>query len=147
MSKTIVVGYDDGEPAKRALERAIEEAKAAHGNLLIVAVDAMPLDPYQPPTFGTLDDSPPTVAPFVEPPDLKQLTDEAIGRAEAEGVPADFLWAVGDPARTIVDAARDKGASKIVVGTSHHNLLERLFGEDVAAAVKKEADCDVILVE
>lgn len=142
-----MVGYDAGEPASRALERALDEAKAAHAHLLIVAVEAMPLDPYAPPTFGTLDDSPPTIAPLVEPPELRRLTAEAMSRAEAEGVPADFLWAVGDPARTIVDAARDSKASKIVVGSHHHSFLERLFGEDVAAAVEHEAHCDVIVVE
>lgn len=57
VTETIVVGYDGEEPAQRTLERALEEAKAAHARLLIVAVEAMPLDPYAPRTFGTLDDS------------------------------------------------------------------------------------------
>jgi nucleotide-binding universal stress UspA family protein len=147
VTETIVVGYDAGEPAKRALDRAIADAKASHGRLVIVSVEAMPLDPYSPPTFGTLDDSPANVLPVVEPDDLRLLTDEAVARADAEGVPAEFVWAVGDPGRTIVDAARDKHATKIIVGTHHHNLLQRLFGEDVAAAVQREATCDVIVVE
>ena len=147
MTETIVVGYDADEPAKRALERAIEEAKAAEARLVIVAVEAMPLDPYAPATFGTFDDSPPTLAPLDVPPALQPVIDEALSRAEAEGVPAEYVWAVGDPARTIVDAARDKGASKIIVGSHHHSLLQRLLGEDVAAAVKHEANCEVIVVE
>lgn len=147
MTETIVVGYDADEPAKRALERAIVEAKAAHARLLIVSVEAMPLDPYAPATFGTLDDSSPVVAPLVEPPELQRVTNDAVSRAEAEGVPADYLWGAGDPARVIVDAARDRGASKIIVGSHHHGLLARLLGEDVAGAVKREADCDVIVVE
>jgi nucleotide-binding universal stress UspA family protein len=36
MAKTILVGYDDKEPAKRALERAIAEAKAANADLVVV---------------------------------------------------------------------------------------------------------------
>jgi len=147
VTETIVVGYDADEPAKRALERAIVEAKAAHARLLIVSVEAMPLDPYAPATFGTLDDSSPVVAPLVEPPELQRVTNDAVSRAEAEGVPADYLWGAGDPARVIVDAARDRGASKIIVGSHHHGLLARLLGEDVAGAVKREADCDVIVVE
>lgn len=147
MSTTIVVGYDAREPAKRALERAIEEAKARHGRLLIVAVLSMPLDPYAPPSFGTLDDSPPPQEPAAEPLELKPITDEAIRRAEAAGVPADYVWAEGDPARTIVDAARDNDASALVVGSHHHGFLARLFGQDVAAAVKREATCEVIVVE
>jgi nucleotide-binding universal stress UspA family protein len=147
VSETIVVGYDGGEPAKRALERAIQEAKTADGHLVIVAVEAMPLDPYDPPTFGTLDDGPPKLPPFVVPPTLQPVIDEATSRADAAGVPSEVVWAVGDPARTIVDAARDKGASKIVVGSHHHSLLQRLLGQDVTAAVQHEAKCDVIVVE
>lgn len=147
MTETIVVGYDAGEPAKRALERAIEEAKAAHARLLIVTVEAMPLDPSIPANFGTLDDSPPVLAPLVEPPILRPVTAEAMSRTEAEGVQAECIWAVGDPARTIVNAARDNGASRIIIGSHHHSLLKRLLAEDVTTAVEHEANCDVIVVE
>jgi hypothetical protein len=58
MSKTIVVGYDDKEPAKRALERAIAEAKESGGTLVVVTVVEFPLDPEGPQSFGALDDSP-----------------------------------------------------------------------------------------
>ena len=147
MSTTIVVGYDAREPAKRALERAIEEARASNGRLLIVAVLPIPLDPYAPRSFGTLDDSPPPREPRIEPPELRPITDEAMRRARAAGVAADYVWAEGDPARTIVDAARDSGASTIVVGSHQHGFLARLLGQDVAAAVKREARSDVIVVE
>jgi nucleotide-binding universal stress UspA family protein len=146
-TETIVVGYDGKDPAQRALERAIAEAKTTHARLLIVTVEAMPLDPYAPRTFGTLDDGPPPVAPVAEPPELRLLTVEAMKRAESEGVPADYLWAAGDPARTIVDAARDNRASKIIIGSHHHSLVQRLLGQDVAAAVKHEARCKVLVVE
>jgi len=150
VTDTIVVGYDGHEHSQRALARAIDEAKTAHGRLLIVAVEAMPLDPYAPPSVNFVPPAvaaPPAPDPLVEPTPLKSLTDEAMARAEAAGVPADFVWAVGDPARTIVDTARDNDARSIVVGLHHHNLLERLLGEDVDAAVKEQAKCDVITVE
>jgi nucleotide-binding universal stress UspA family protein len=40
---TIVVGYDGAEPASHALDRAIEEARSARAQLLVVAVAEMPL--------------------------------------------------------------------------------------------------------
>jgi nucleotide-binding universal stress UspA family protein len=145
MSTTIVVGYDAEEPAQRALERAIEEAKATGSRLLIVVVDEALVEPFDAPTFGSGPITPPSLEPFVEPPELKPLTDEAMRRAEAAGVVAEYVWAGGDPAQAIIDAARDNSASAIVVGSHHHTLLGRALGLDVAAAVKREADCEVIV--
>jgi nucleotide-binding universal stress UspA family protein len=147
VAKTIVVGYDDREPAQHALERAIADAKATHAHLLIVAVDAVPLDPNIPPNFGTLDDLPPPQAAPTEPPEIRALIAKAKKQAKTAGVHADSVWAIGDPARTIVDVARDNHASTIVLGSHHHSLLGRLFGQDVAAAVKHEAGCEVLVVE
>jgi nucleotide-binding universal stress UspA family protein len=148
MSGAIIVGFDGHEAAARALERGISEAKAAGGRLVIVVVEETPFDPYAPPTFSM---GPPQVVPplsdRVEPAGLKQLADKAVSRAGAEGVSADLVWEVGDPMRTIVDAARDHNASSIILGAHHYNLLQRLLGEDVAAAVKRRADCEVITVE
>jgi nucleotide-binding universal stress UspA family protein len=42
---TIVVGYDDEDAAKRALERALDEAKASGAELVVVSVVEFPLDP------------------------------------------------------------------------------------------------------
>jgi nucleotide-binding universal stress UspA family protein len=146
VGKTIVVGYEDNEPAKRALERAIEEAKTSGGELVIVAVVEMPLNPEGPQNFGTLDDSPARMIPLVLPPELEPVIAHARERAAAEGVAADYLWAVGDPAKVIVDAARDRKASLVVLGSHHHGFLSKLFGADVAAEVKRELGADVVVV-
>jgi nucleotide-binding universal stress UspA family protein len=47
----------------------------------------------------------------------------------------------------IVDAAREHGASKILIGKHHHGFFGRLFGEDVDAEVERIAQCEVVLVE
>src|SRR2546426_11667161 len=128
MGKTIVVGYDDKEPAKRALERAIREAKAANAELVVVSVLAMPLDPEGPQNFGTLDDSPARMIPLVEPPELEPALSHARQRVEAAGVKADFVWAVGEPADAIVTTAQDHRAQLIVLGAHHHGFFGRMFG-------------------
>jgi nucleotide-binding universal stress UspA family protein len=147
MAGTIVVGYDDKEPAARALDRAIEEARTSNGRLVVVAVLEMPLDPTVPPNFGTPGDRPPLSADRGLPAELEPALASARERLEATQVPAKLVWAVGDPARVIVDAAKDHGADLIVLGSHHHSFLGRMFGEDIAAAVKHDAGCDVLVVE
>ena len=58
MSSTIVVGYDGEDAATRALDRAIEEARAGGDELVVVSVAEMPFNPEGPQNFGTLDDTP-----------------------------------------------------------------------------------------
>jgi nucleotide-binding universal stress UspA family protein len=144
---TIVVGYDDEEAAKRALDRALEEAKAAGAQVVVVTVLELPLDPTGPRNFGTLDDGPPGSIPHAVPDELEPVLRHARDRVEAEGVRARFLWAAGDPASVLVDVARDGRASLVVVGAHHHGFLARLVGSDVAAEVKRRAGADVLVVE
>jgi nucleotide-binding universal stress UspA family protein len=143
---TIVVGYDGSEPASRALDRAIAEARSSGADLVVVAVAEMLLNPEGPQSFGTLDDTPARMV-LVEPADVEGVLAEARKRIEPEGLPADYVWAVGDPAGAIVGTARDRGASLIVVGAHHHGLFGRLLGADVGAEVRREAGCDVLSVE
>jgi nucleotide-binding universal stress UspA family protein len=131
--RTIVVGYDGEEAAARALERAIEEAQASKGRLVVVSVAEMPLDPEGPQNFGSLDDSPARMIPLVEPPELQPVLAAARERI--------------DPANAIIAAARDRKAQLVVLGSHHHGLFSRLLGTDVASEVKRSAGCDVVVVE
>jgi nucleotide-binding universal stress UspA family protein len=142
---TIVVGYDSGAPASRALDRAIEEARKSRAQLLVVAVAEMPLNPEGPQNFGTLDDTPARMTPLVEPAELEPVLATARERIESAGLTAEYMWAAGEPASAIVDAARDRGAELIVVGSHHHGLFARVLGPDVATQVKRDAGCDVVV--
>ena len=142
-----MVGYDDGEVANRALDRAIEEAREPQARLVVVAVLEMPLNPEGPQNFGTLDDSPARMIPLVEPPELEPVLGHAKARVEAAGLSADYVWTVGEPADAIIGAANDHHARLIVVGSHHHGFMARLLGSDVAEGVKREAGCDVLVVD
>ena len=147
MSPAIVVGYDGEDPADRALERAIEEARSAHAKLVVVAVSEMPLNPEGPQNFGTLDDSPARMIPLVQPEELGPVFEEAQDRIAAVGLKADYVWAAGEPSNAIVAAARDHDARLVVLGSHHHSWLSRMVGGDVAAQVKRDAGCDVLVVD
>jgi nucleotide-binding universal stress UspA family protein len=150
VSETIVVGFDGGEVSGRALGQAIESVKSAGGKVVVVVVEAMPFDPGAPSMYGvdlTAVREPTPLMPNEPSPEIEAVIEEAEKRVDEAGVEAKFVWAFGDPARLIVDAARDHGATKIVVGADHHGFLGRLLGADVEAEVRRETNCEVVVVE
>ena len=143
---TVVVGYDGSDGSERALARAVEEARGHHEHLIVLAVYELPLDPRDPRNFGTPADEP-RDGPLHAPPEVVETLDKAQKRLEGEGVAADYIWAPGEPANLIVGTARERKARLIVVGAHHHGFLSRVFGADVAGDVRREADCEVLVVE
>jgi nucleotide-binding universal stress UspA family protein len=135
--KTIVVGYDETEPAKRALERAADLAEAFGSRLIVTSVSPL----LMPATRGMGGVDP------TDPPD-KHRAELAHAREYLGGrkVEAEFQPAVGDPADTIVTVADETKADLIVVGTREPNVLERLLGQSVSQSVSHHAHCDVLIV-
>jgi nucleotide-binding universal stress UspA family protein len=147
MAETIVTGFDGKSRSEQVLARAIE--LAAGGELVVVVGEYGPVDPGMPsmvyePTFETIPVPDPDAPP---PPTLAPIIDRAKSQADAAGVSPRFVWGAGDPARLIVDTARDVKATKIVIGADHHSFFGKLLGEDVEAEVKREAACEVVVVE
>jgi universal stress protein A len=83
--------------------------------------------------------------PLVEPAELEPILREAREHVESAGVTCEYTWAAGEPASAIVGAARERGASLIVIGSHHHSHLARLLGPDVATQVKRDAGCEVLV--
>ncbi len=142
----ILVGYDGSDGARRALDRAVAEARDTHGRITVVSVANMPLDLDAPRNFGTLDDlSPDEGRAFSAPPEVVSHLEEARELLGAAGVDPELTWAAGDPGHEIVETAKRIGAKTIVLGEHHHGFLAKVFGGDVGAGVQREAGCTVIL--
>jgi hypothetical protein len=77
----------------------VDEARAGGAKLVVLAVSEMPLNPEGPQNFGTLDDSPATMIPLSEPPELASVLGRAQERLEAAGLQADYVWAAASPRR------------------------------------------------
>jgi nucleotide-binding universal stress UspA family protein len=136
MMKKIILGYDDSDAAKRALERAAELTKALGAELIVTSIapimanigrSAGPGDPADPPSEH-----------------IEELK-HAQSYLEGQGVTADYLAGLGHPAETIADLARERGADLIVVG-HHHSAISRLLGQSVSESVAHKVSCDVLLV-
>jgi len=100
--RTILVGYDETEPSKRALERAVSLAKAFDASLVVTSV------------APTLQSAGGRGAGPIDPVDSPERHVEELERARAyvadQGVEADYVPAVGDPANTIMRVA--EGATR-----------------------------------
>jgi nucleotide-binding universal stress UspA family protein len=136
--KTIVVGYDETEPAKRALERAAELVQAFRSTLIVTSVSPV-MTPMGRAGTGAID---PTSPPEEHVEELQHARNFLEGR----GIQAEFEQAVGEPAETIVELAEQRKADLIVVGTREPGVLERLLGQSVSAGVARRAHCDVLIV-
>ena len=142
----VLVGYDDSEAAGHALERAIVEARDGGAKLVVVAVEELPLDPTGMQNFGSLDYSPPDATALGPPAEIQEVLSRARTVIEAAGLDAEYVWAAGSAATTIVDATRDSGADLVVLGEHHHSFLGRVFGSDVAAEVERRVGARVVVV-
>jgi len=135
--KKIVVGYDDTGPSQRALERAVALTQAFASELIVTSV--APILTGIGRTAGPVDP--------VDPPE-KHAVELAAARTylEGQGLSAEYVPAVGDPADTIVELANERTADLIVVGTREPGVLLRLLGQSVSDSVAHHAHCDVLIV-
>jgi nucleotide-binding universal stress UspA family protein len=144
--RRILVGYDGSSGGRRALDRAIADARKSHGHVTVLSVADVPLDLSVPRNFGTFGDiSAREGSPLSPPPDVVAHLTDARDRLAAAGLDADLAWAAGEPGREILETARRIRAHVIVLGEHHHGFLGNLFGADIDAAVQREAGCQVIL--
>ena len=130
--KRILVAYDGGEPAQRALRTAIDLAKKFGGLIGVVSVipfhpGRSPIDPWDDQTVHT-----------------KELADARAILLE-EGIEADFIEPYGDPAQTIERIADEGGYDTVVIGSRGLGAVSRLFRGSVSEHVATHAATTVVV--
>ena len=130
--KRILLAYDGGEPARRALETAIDLAKKFDGLVDVVSVvpfhtGRAPIDPW--------DDH---VVHADELRDAKALLEE-------HGLHPALLEPVGDPAHTIERIALDGGYDTVVIGSRSLGPLSRFLQGSVSEHVASHAQTTVVV--
>jgi nucleotide-binding universal stress UspA family protein len=144
--KTIVVSFDESEPAERALARAADLAEAFEATLVVLAVAV-------PPVPGSSVDA---VLPGASARLAREATEEfnladqhleeARRLLEGRTVHAEFVSDAGAPAERILELAEERQADLIVVGVEETGFLEHLLEGSVTEDVAERTRRDVLLV-
>jgi nucleotide-binding universal stress UspA family protein len=128
----ILLAYDGGEPARRALETAIDLAKQFDGRVDVVSV--VPMHPGRVPV-DSWDDN---VVHADELRDAKAILEE-------HGLQPELIEPVGDPATTIERIALEGGYDTIVIGSRGLGVLSRFFQGSVSSHVASNARTTVVI--
>jgi nucleotide-binding universal stress UspA family protein len=134
----ILVAIDGRPGGQRALEKAIELAKATGASLAAIAVEG-PLPAYAA-TVGEVDEVKREKDAFFET--VARLARE---QAREEGIEMILELRPGHPAEVIVRHASEGGFDLVVVGYRGHVLGDYLLGS-VADRVAHHAPCPVMIV-
>jgi nucleotide-binding universal stress UspA family protein len=135
--KTIVVGFDDTDPARRALERAADLAEAFSAKLVVTSVAPILIGAGR--SAGPID-------PVDSPDEHRKELQDAGKLLEGRTIEVEYVPALGEPADTIAELANDRDAELIVVGTRDRGILDRLLGQSVSERVAHHAHRDILIV-
>lgn len=130
--KRILVAYDGGEPARRALDTAIDLAKKYEARVDVVSV--VPLHPGRVPV-DPWDDH---VVHADELLDAKAILEE-------HGLHPELLEPVGEPASTIERIANDGAYDTVIIGSRGLGALSRLLQGSVSGHVATHTHATVIV--
>lgn len=130
--KKILLAYDGGEPARRALETAGELARAFHAPVSVVSV--VPESACLPEVDASIDAS-------VRANGLQEAKRLLAGM----GVDVELLEPSGDPARRIEQIAEEGGFDTIVIGSGDGVPIDRTFHGSVSRHVVAHAAATVVV--
>ncbi len=130
--KKILLAYDGGEPARRALDKTIELAKYSQAEVGVISV--VPVHPGRVP---------------VDPWDDRTVHAEELLEARKvlreAGIEATMIEPGGDPARTIERVADERGYDTIVIGSRGLGAVARTLQGSVSEHVATHAHATVVV--
>jgi nucleotide-binding universal stress UspA family protein len=133
----VVVGIDGSEHARRALRRALAEAKLRGADLVVMHVVPSP-NPLADPVLA------PTPPREERLSAGRALVDAALAEIDKDGVRIERYAAIGNVARVLCEAA--DGADLLVVGARGLGGFRGLLVGSVTQQVITHAPCSILVV-
>jgi nucleotide-binding universal stress UspA family protein len=138
MFKSIVVGTDGSDTAKKAVSQAIDLAKTFGATLHIVAA-SQPVATER----GIDSEAQPTAS-------SQDALDAVLGRAREQAAEAGLEYEtyprIGNPADALLDVAEERDADLIVVGNKGMTGAKRFLLGSVPNKVSHHAPCSVLII-
>jgi nucleotide-binding universal stress UspA family protein len=131
----ILFAYDGSPYAKRALRYATRFGAGAELTVITVAqvlIEAPHTEEYEDPARDTQE--------------AKRQLEEAKAILAEEGVEAELVTAVGNPAAEIIAVAEQRGVDLLVLGHRGRSAISRFIEGSVSDRVVRHATCDVLVV-
>jgi nucleotide-binding universal stress UspA family protein len=131
----VLFAYDGSPFSKRALRYAKRFGPDLRVAVIAVAqvlIEAPRTEQSTAPEHGTRE--------------VARQLDEARTILTEDGVEAEFISAVGNPAAEIIGAAEERDADLIIVGHRGRSSISRFIEGSVSDRVVRHATCDVLVV-
>jgi nucleotide-binding universal stress UspA family protein len=149
MPTTLVLGYDGSECSQTALARTIDLAGAMPGAAVVVvyayefSIGYVPMGMTDSPLMmsAEFDDHAQLVRGYGE-----GQVDEAIGKLAAAGVKTEKVVAEGRPVEVLLETAKERDASLIVVGSHGEGAVSAAFLGSTALKLLHHSKLPVLVV-
>ena len=144
MFRSIVVGTDGSDTAQKAVDEAVDLAKALGAKLWLVSA-------YEPVPKARLREearqAPADLQWMVNPrEEVDSTLSDAADVVRGAGIEVETFAREGDPADAILDVAEERDADLIVVGNKGMTGARRFLLGSVPNKVSHHAPCSVLIV-
>ena len=150
MIKKILVAYDDGSQAQKALEAAIDIARNTGAEIYIASAYTIPIV-YQGTiaSDGIYPDNTAITNYLYESArtHLEKILAEAAERVRQENIPVYTEILEGSPGKMISHFAENKEIDLITIGSHNRTAVNRLFMGSVSNYVLQHAKCLVLIAK
>jgi len=138
MYRRMVVGIDGSKESCRALDAAIELARAHKAELFLISVEELSRYPA---ARGEVEDEQRIVGEF-----FRGVQKEAVDRVNGAGLVAHHDIRAGRAAQALPQYAQEVHADLLIVGRSGHSGVLGLLLGSTADKVADHAPCSVLIV-
>ena len=146
MFKKLLVAYDNEKQSLNALNFAIDIAKDANAEIIIVTAIKVPDTYMLNLSFGNDANKLDTADKNNQTYHTEKL-EKAADTVKAEGIAVQFALLTGNPGEAIVDYATNENIDLIVLGSNNHGIIKKAVLGSVSSYVVNHSACAVTIVK